>query len=125
MTALFLTPAYVLAQESDLIGGLCSGSSFEISTGAGSVADCTSGDATEKFNNLLRKAINLLSAIVGIIAVIMIIIGGLKYITSGGSDSNVTGAKNTILYAVIGLVIVAIAQVIVRFVLSSVETTVQ
>ncbi len=46
----------------------------------------------------------------------MIIIGGLKYITSAGESSNVTSAKNTIMYAIIGLVIVALAQFIVRFV---------
>jgi hypothetical protein len=49
----------------------------------------------------------------------MIIVGGLRYVTSGGSDASVTGAKNTILYAVIGLVIVALAQVLVHFVLSN------
>jgi hypothetical protein len=53
----------------------------------------------------------------------MIIIGGLKYITSGGDSSNVTGAKNTILYAVVGLVVVAMAQFIVRFVLTKVNST--
>ena len=47
----------------------------------------------------------------------MIIVGGFKYITSGGNDGNVSTAKNTILYAVIGLVIVALAQIIVRYVL--------
>jgi hypothetical protein len=58
------------------------------------------------------------------VAVVMIIIGGLKYITSGGDSGNVTGAKNTILYAIIGLVIVALAQFIVRFVLSKTTGTV-
>jgi hypothetical protein len=47
----------------------------------------------------------------------MIIVGGVKYITSQGESSNITAAKNTILYAVIGLVVVALAQIIVRFVL--------
>jgi hypothetical protein len=64
-----------------------------------------------------------LSAIVGIVAVIMIIVGGLRYITSGGNDTSVTGAKNTILYAIIGLIIVALAQVLVRFTLSKVAST--
>ena len=59
----------------------------------------------------------MFSAIVGIIAVVMIIVGGIKYITSGGDSGNVTAAKNTILYAVIGLVVVALAQIIVKFVL--------
>jgi hypothetical protein len=48
----------------------------------------------------------------------MIIWGGFKYITSGGDSNNVSGAKNTIIYAIIGLVIVALAQLIVHFVIS-------
>jgi TRAP-type C4-dicarboxylate transport system permease small subunit len=67
---------------------------------------------------MIKKIINILSVIVGVVAVIMIIIGGFRYITSGGSSDKVTGAKNTILYAIIGLIIVALAQVIVRFVLN-------
>ncbi len=47
----------------------------------------------------------------------MIIVGGLKYITSGGDSGNITSAKNTILYAIVGLIVVALAQIIVRFVL--------
>jgi hypothetical protein len=50
----------------------------------------------------------------------MIIIGGFKYITSGGDSNNVSSAKNTILYAIIGLIIVALAQTIVRFILGRV-----
>jgi hypothetical protein len=84
---------------------------------------CPEGDdATDRVNDIIKLIINIFSLIVGVISVIMIIIGGLKYITSGGNDSNVAGAKNTILYAVIGLVIVALAQVIVRFVLNKVST---
>jgi hypothetical protein len=49
----------------------------------------------------------------------MIIIGGLKYITSGGESSNVSGAKNTIIYAIVGLIVVALAQFIVHFVLAN------
>ena len=69
---------------------------------------------------IIPLVINIFSIVVGVIAVIMIIVGGLKYITSSGDSGNVTSAKNTILYAVIGLVIVALAQVIVRFVLGEV-----
>ena len=57
---------------------------------------------------------------VGVIAVIMIIIGGLKYIISSGDSNNINSAKNTILYAIIGLVIVAFAQEVVRYVLTNV-----
>lgn len=119
LSILVLTVSIVpaTAQENDLIGGLCTGAELEFSENP--TGDCNSnGDATEKINDLIRSVINLLSVIVGVIAVIMIIVGGLRYITSGGNDTSVTSAKNTILYAVIGLIIVALAQVLVRFTLN-------
>jgi hypothetical protein len=64
-----------------------------------------------------------MSILVGVICVIMIIVGGLKYVTSGGESNNVSGAKNTIMYALIGLVVVAMAQIIVHFVLSRLSTS--
>lgn len=69
----------------------------------------------------IKLVVNILSWVVGIIAVIMVIVGGLKYVTSSGDASNVTSAKNTVLYAVVGLVVVALAQVLVRFVLTKVK----
>lgn len=94
---------------------LCSGTNGELLTAND---DCTTDtDASDKVNSTVTIGLNLFSAIVGIVAVVMIIVGGIKYITSGGESANVTTAKNTILYAVIGLVIVALAQIIVRFVL--------
>ena len=81
-------------------------------------ADEDTGDETT-VNDIIKKVINILSWVVGVVSVIMIIIAGFKYVTSGGNDSSVSSAKNTILYAIVGLVIVALAQVIVRFVLSN------
>lgn len=115
---LALAPAtLVLAQNNDIIGGLCTGAELEF-TQTPSRNCQTNNDATERINDLIRSVINLLSVIVGVIAVIMIIVGGLRYITSGGNDTSVTSAKNTILYAIIGLIIVALAQVLVRFTLN-------
>jgi len=68
-------------------------------------------------NKVVEIVLDVISAIAGFIAVIMIIIGGLRYITSGGNDQAVAGAKNAILYAIVGLVIVILAQAIVHFVL--------
>jgi hypothetical protein len=87
-----------------------------------SVAESTT-DANQSVSDLVKMIINILSWVVGIVSVVMIIIAGFKYVTSGGNDSSVTSAKNTILYAIVGLVIVALAQVIVRFVLSKLTTT--
>ncbi len=81
--------------------------------------DCNNPDTAESdINRTVTLVVNTLGFIVGIVAVIMIIIGGLKYITSGGDSSNISSAKSTILYAIIGLVVVALSQVIVRFVLN-------
>lgn len=112
-------PALVAAQSaSDQIqSGLCAGTSLDPNGGC-SPAD-TQG-ANDKIKNIITTVINLFSLVVGVIAVIMIIIGGLKYIMSSGDSGNVTGAKNTILYAIIGLVVVALAQFIVKFVLGKV-----
>ncbi len=76
--------------------------------------------AEDKLNKLITQIINVLSVIIGIVAVIMIIWGGFKFITSSGDSGNVSSAKNTVIYAIIGLIIVALAQVIVRFVLNKV-----
>lgn len=81
-------------------------------------ASCSPAGANEdSLDALIAKIIDIISVIVGIIAVVMIIIGGFKYITSGGDSGKVTSAKNTIIYAIVGLVIVALAQFIVKFVL--------
>ena len=82
-------------------------------------ADC--GDTGDKLNNVIKTIVNLLSAIVGVIAVVMIIIGGFKYITSGGDSNKVSGAKNTLVYAIVGLFIVALAQLIVHFVIQTAD----
>ena len=68
-------------------------------------------------NDTIQTVINVLLFVIGAVSVIMIILGGLKYTLSNGDSSQITSAKNTILYAIIGLVVVALAQVIVRFVL--------
>lgn len=116
--SVLLTPAFVpaVASAQDVNGSLCSGASASLNGGT----DCSGGQATNKLNGIIKLVINLFSLIVGIVSVIMIIIGGLKYITSGGEASNISGAKNTIIYAIVGLVIVALAQFIVHFVLGKV-----
>lgn len=73
---------------------------------------------TQSLPALIRTVINVLLFLIGAVAVIMIIIGGLKYVLSGGDQSAVTSAKNTILYAVIGLVVAILAYAIVNFVIS-------
>lgn len=83
-------------------------------------SNCDQKNAETRINNTVKNVTDIFSVVVGLTAVLMIIVGGFKYVTSSGDSSKITSAKNTILYAVIGLVVVALAQFIVRFVLGSV-----
>lgn len=114
MVGSFALPATVLAQ-SDNAKSACEGLAL---TGSGG---CDSTGGGKSVDDTIKLVINVLSFIVGIAAVIMIIIGGFKYVTSQGDSNNINSAKNTILYALIGLVVVALAQVLVRFVLGRVK----
>jgi hypothetical protein len=111
-------PVFAQDAATDQQNALCGGASeLKINPTEGCNGTDISGSA-EKLNVLIKNIINIFSVVVGIVAVIMIIVGGFRYITSGGDSGNVTGAKNTILYAIVGLVIVALAQFIVKFVLN-------
>ncbi len=115
-----LAPATVYAAP-QIQQNLCGGAEqLQFTDTAG---DCADPDAEENVNNLVTNIINIFSIVVGIVAVIMIIYGGFKYITSGGDSGNIGSAKNTILFAIVGLIIVALAQIIVRFVLSRATAT--
>lgn len=117
LATVMLTPALATTSvfAADIDKSLCKGAELKLS-GEG---DCsTTEEAGTGLDKLITDVVNIFSVIVGVVAVIMIIYGGFRYITSGGDSGNVTNAKNTILYALVGLVIVALAQFIVKFVLS-------
>ena len=92
---------------------VCTG--IKLATGESSL-DC---ENTTEVSSLVSTIISILSWLLGIVAVIMIIIGSFKYIASGGDSGKVASAKNTIVYALIGLVLATLSQLLVRFVLNS------
>jgi hypothetical protein len=89
-----------------------------VCTGVTLTGGACNGDASQ-FTKVIKLVVQILSFIAGVAAVIMIVVGGLRYITSGGDSSKVAGAKQAILYAIVGLIVVALAQFIVRFVLTN------
>ena len=113
------TAAFAQTAGTTLQDKLCTGVDSLSVDSQGNCAS-TTATGTSTINNMITTVINLFSVIVGIIAVIMIIYAGLKYITSGGDSAKITSAKNTIVYAIIGLIVVALAQFIVKFVLNKV-----
>lgn len=89
-----------------------------VCTTLGSNANCTNTPTNGiNLSNLTVAIINILSIVVGVVAVFMIIIAGIRFVTSGGDSNGISSARNTIIYAIIGLLIVALAQLIVQFVL--------
>ena len=83
-------------------------------------SDKVGGDQSQpKLEEGLKTITNVLLFVLGAIAVIMIIVGGIRYATSNGDASSTKGAKDTILYAVVGLVVAILAYAIVNFVLSA------
>ena len=91
-----------------------------INNATGSSSSCGSGTTIQTgISSIAATIVNILSVVVGVVAIIMIIYGGFRYISSGGESNNVSSAKNTIIYAIVGLVIVALAQLIVHWVLNT------
>lgn len=90
---------------------------LDLESGINSAKGTGAPDNVTEDDGLIKKVVNLLLWAIGIISVIMIIIGGIRYAISNGDSNQVTAAKNTIMYAVIGLVIAIFAYAIVNFVL--------
>ena len=90
---------------------------LNLESGINSAKGTGAPDNVTEDDGLIKKVVNLLLWAIGIVSVIMIIIGGIRYATSNGDSNQVSAAKNTIMYAVIGLVIAIFAYAIVNFVL--------
>ncbi|MDB5163227.1 MAG: hypothetical protein JWO54_156 [Candidatus Saccharibacteria bacterium] len=75
-------------------------------------------------DSIFTTIVNVLLFLIGAISVIMLIYGGIRYTTSGGNSANVTAAKNTIMYAIIGLIVAFLAFAVVNWVLSAITTNV-
>ena len=100
---------------------LASGSVSALTLQEGAEAARCDGCPADLFGDtgVFKQVTNTILYIVGIIAVIMLIIGGIRYVISGGDSKKVTDAKNTVLYAIIGLVIAFLAFAIVNFVITA------
>lgn len=71
-------------------------------------------------NGILNRAANFLLVIVGIVGVFMVIIGGVQYALSGGDPQKINKAKDMIIYAIVGLIVAAVAKGVIAFVINRV-----
>jgi len=96
------------------------------STGINS-AECAKGNGQSNSltaeGGVFQTVTNILLFVIGAVAVIMLVIGGIRYTISNGDSAQVTAAKNTILYAIIGIVVAILAYAAVNFVIGSFAST--
>lgn len=109
----------LFASASAAISQFLAGSAY--AAGLGNLPS-TSNRTTLTPTELATTITNFAMLIVGILSVLMLVWGAIMYITSGGDTSKVTKAKNTILYAVIGIIIALLATAIVNWVNASVTS---
>lgn len=109
---LFGTPAFAQQKE------LCEGSG-----GTWTGSECIGNSGSKNLvgqDSLIESIVNTLIFLVGVIAVIMLIVGAIRYAVSGGDANATKSAKDTILYAIVGIVVAAAAFAIVQFVITQV-----
>lgn len=111
-TSFLVNPIAAVAQV-DCVGTDC------IEQGVSEVGGESDGRQLFGEGSIFNTITNTLLFLVGVISVIMLIIGGIRYVVSGGDQNAVTGAKNTILYAIIGIVVAFLAFAAVNFVTGS------
>ena len=101
---------------------LCAGKAMALTVQEGAEIARAEGMPAELIgdNGVFTQLTSIALAIVGALSVTMLIWGGVRYIISGGDSKKITDAKNTILYAIIGLIIAVLAYAIVRFVLNTI-----
>jgi hypothetical protein len=116
LTFIFALAPAVLAEEFNPAEN-CTGAaaSSAYCQNLGSDTDPITGE-----EGVLKKVIDLLIVAAGVISVIMVIVGGLRFVLSNGEPEKATSGRKTVIYALVGLVIVIISQLIVSFALTSV-----
>jgi hypothetical protein len=90
-----------------------------IGNGANSAKGAGQQDNLDGDTGVFKTVTNVMLYIIGAVSVIMLIIGGIRYVVSGGESGAVTNAKNTILYAVVGIIVAIVAYALVNFVITS------
>ncbi len=125
ISALLLIPAFVLGLSLFVPVAVSAATNCTDDLSVANGANCAKGNdqPDELFSEtgLFKKVTDILLFITGAIAVIMLIIGGIRYVVSGGDQNAVTSAKNTILYAIVGIVVVFLAYAAVNFVATQIS----
>jgi hypothetical protein len=112
LVGLMAIPLSTSIVSADAQSDICNG------VGAASGGGGCTTNSGPSLTSIVAAVVNILSIIVGLTAVIMIMVAGFQYVTSAGDSGKISGAKGTITYAIVGLIVVAFSQAIVKFVLN-------
>jgi|LSQX01.3.fsa_nt_gb hypothetical protein len=88
---------------------------LSIGTGANAARGNDQPERLDGDEGMFKRITDVLLFIIGAISVIMLIVGGIRYVVSGGDQGAVTSAKNTILYAIVGIIVAILAYAVVNF----------
>jgi hypothetical protein len=83
--------------------------------------DVSTPSTTDPVILVIKAAMEVISFITGAAAIILVIISAIRFVTSGGQPEAVAGARSTIVYALVGVVITVLAQSIIAFVLNKIN----
>lgn len=120
--ALTLGLSFALAPAASAACDTSTIASDPLAGGAGCAQGTKTADNLFGTGGIFQTIVNVLLFLIGAIAVIMLIIGGVRYVISGGDQAQVTSAKNTILYAIVGIVVAFLAYAAVNFVMTQLNT---
>ncbi|MEX0749022.1 MAG: hypothetical protein WD467_02005 [Candidatus Saccharimonadales bacterium] len=95
------------AQESACIGA----------GGSWTGSECSMGGDSPELIDTVKTVIDVLLLVLGAVAVIMLVIGAFRFVVSGGDSNAVQGARNTILYAIVGIIVAFLSWAAVDFVI--------
>lgn len=121
LASIFMLFTFAVAVQpvgaTDVFKGACDQGGTKSSSAC---SDQTTKNPLTGNNGVLRRVTRIVAVITGSVAVIMVLVGGIMYITSGGDPGKVSTAKNTVVYAAVGLVIIVLAQALIAFIISKV-----
>jgi hypothetical protein len=80
----------------------------------------TTGNPLTGNDGLIIKISRIVAIVAGIAATIMIIMSGLRYITANGDANQAASARSTLIYAIVGLIVIAVAQGLVALVIGNI-----
>ena len=99
----------------------CSSKNNSTTDSPGNSVVCKDGKNTKNPftgpNGLIMRITDVVALLAGVAGVIMVVLAGLRFVTAGGSSEDIAGARRTITYAIVGLIIVALSRTLVAFTL--------